>query len=162
MTFDIYSSELAITLYTITDFCKSVYAHMMFFFFFQAEDGIRDLTVTGVQTCALPICSGFDIDVHHRAPGASEFGAHGIGLDAELGDGVGRGSIHIARLVGQVLREAVVVDAVEQIAVLVGANAIRAEASGALIARSRSRGQRAGRQYRQAREEPAVERKILD
>src|SRR2546430_4126959 len=29
-----------------------------FFFFFQAEDGIRDLTVTGVQTCALPICSG--------------------------------------------------------------------------------------------------------
>src|SRR2546430_7534023 len=28
------------------------------FFFFQAEDGIRDLTVTGVQTCALPICRG--------------------------------------------------------------------------------------------------------
>src|SRR2546430_6861615 len=28
-----------------------------FFFFFQAEDGIRDLTVTGVQTCALPISS---------------------------------------------------------------------------------------------------------
>src|SRR2546430_4316440 len=26
-------------------------------FFFQAEDGIRDLTVTGVQTCALPIFS---------------------------------------------------------------------------------------------------------
>src|SRR5688572_32232503 len=26
-------------------------------FFFQAEDGIRDLTVTGVQTCALPIWS---------------------------------------------------------------------------------------------------------
>src|SRR2546430_9262904 len=26
-------------------------------FFFQAEDGIRDLTVTGVQTCALPICN---------------------------------------------------------------------------------------------------------
>src|SRR5690349_24949825 len=25
-------------------------------FFFQAEDGIRDLYVTGVQTCALPIC----------------------------------------------------------------------------------------------------------
>src|SRR2546430_13110639 len=29
----------------------------LFFFFFQAEDGIRDLTVTGVQTCALPICA---------------------------------------------------------------------------------------------------------
>src|SRR6266568_8281000 len=27
-----------------------------FCFFFQAEDGIRDGTVTGVQTCALPIC----------------------------------------------------------------------------------------------------------
>src|SRR5256886_11819361 len=28
---------------------------LLLFFFFQAEDGIRDLTVTGVQTCALPI-----------------------------------------------------------------------------------------------------------
>src|SRR2546422_9916523 len=28
-----------------------------FFFFFQAEDGIRDVAVTGVQTCALPIYS---------------------------------------------------------------------------------------------------------
>src|SRR6516165_6746589 len=33
-----------------------------FFFFFQAEDGIRDLTVTGVQTCALPI----SLDVARR------------------------------------------------------------------------------------------------
>src|SRR2546430_11333086 len=31
-----------------------VYCNVVFFFF-QAEDGIRDLTVTGVQTCALPI-----------------------------------------------------------------------------------------------------------
>src|SRR5476651_1228584 len=29
---------------------------MCLFFFFQAEDGIRDIGVTGVQTCALPIC----------------------------------------------------------------------------------------------------------
>src|SRR2546422_5624055 len=28
----------------------------VFVFFFQAEDGIRDVAVTGVQTCALPIC----------------------------------------------------------------------------------------------------------
>ena len=28
---------------------------VLFFFFFQAEDGIRDIGVTGVQTCALPI-----------------------------------------------------------------------------------------------------------
>src|SRR5438445_10763369 len=32
-------------------------AGAFFFFFFQAEDGIRDIGVTGVQTCALPICS---------------------------------------------------------------------------------------------------------
>src|SRR2546430_7437239 len=32
------------------------------YFFFQAEDGIRDLTVTGVQTCALPIY----VQCHHR------------------------------------------------------------------------------------------------
>src|SRR5690606_41102821 len=31
-------------------------AVLVFIFFFQAEDGIRDLHVTGVQTCALPIC----------------------------------------------------------------------------------------------------------
>src|SRR3712207_6935729 len=34
----------------------------MFFFFFQAEDGIRDIGVTGVQTCALPIF-GYDNNV---------------------------------------------------------------------------------------------------
>src|SRR5438309_11551677 len=40
---------------------------MFFFFFFQAEDGIRDGTVTGVQTCALPICARL-----RRARGAVE------------------------------------------------------------------------------------------
>src|SRR2546429_3274349 len=34
----------------------SSYLILFFFFFFQAEDGIRDVAVTGVQTCALPIC----------------------------------------------------------------------------------------------------------
>src|SRR2546421_5097925 len=37
---------------------------IVLFFFFQAEDGIRDLIVTGVQTCALPI---FDRREHHTA-----------------------------------------------------------------------------------------------
>src|SRR5437870_1328253 len=32
----------------------------LYFFFFQAEDGIRDGHVTGVQTCALPISLGVD------------------------------------------------------------------------------------------------------
>src|SRR2546429_9854464 len=49
---------------------------MFFFFFFQAEDGIRDVAVTGVQTCALPI-------LFHRArPGAAVL--HRAVLDARL------------------------------------------------------------------------------
>src|SRR5207245_7917352 len=40
------------------------------FFFFQAEDGIRDATVTGVQTCALPISSGIGRwPIHHGSRG---------------------------------------------------------------------------------------------
>src|SRR2546430_5767718 len=38
--------------------CLNVVCACCHFFFFQAEDGIRDLTVTGVQTCALPISAG--------------------------------------------------------------------------------------------------------
>src|SRR5207245_6175851 len=37
--------------------CSITTSSFFFFFFFQAEDGIRDATVTGVQTCALPILS---------------------------------------------------------------------------------------------------------
>src|SRR5207249_7112472 len=36
------------------------------FFFFQAEDGIRDRNVTGVQTCALPICAARHEPHRHR------------------------------------------------------------------------------------------------
>src|SRR5258707_10801565 len=40
-----------------------------FFFFFQAEDGIRDIGVTGVQTCALPISrSGRNRRIWLRVP----------------------------------------------------------------------------------------------
>src|SRR5256886_7279008 len=45
-------------------------AFVVFFFFFQAEDGIRDLTVTGVQTCALPISIAPD------GTGPGEYGLH--------------------------------------------------------------------------------------
>src|SRR2546425_2161995 len=52
-----------------------------FFFFFQAEDGIRDKLVTGVQTCALPIYAG---------AGALEQGVGGDrGAVNEHGDGAG-------------------------------------------------------------------------
>src|SRR5690348_17397864 len=37
--------------------CGYLLYQLVFFFFFQAEDGIRDGRVTGVQTCALPIWS---------------------------------------------------------------------------------------------------------
>src|SRR5438270_9296858 len=40
---------------------------LLFCFFFQAEDGIRDLTVTGVQTCALPILRRRGEDERRRA-----------------------------------------------------------------------------------------------
>src|SRR2546422_7957392 len=39
----------------------------IFFFFFQAEDGIRDVAVTGVQTCALPISGVGDAAILHDA-----------------------------------------------------------------------------------------------
>src|SRR2546429_6245921 len=39
---------------------------MVFFFFFQAEDGIRDVAVTGVQTCALPIYPHRELVEGHR------------------------------------------------------------------------------------------------
>src|SRR5690606_14257782 len=41
------------------------------FFFFQAEDGIRDFHVTGVQTCALPICPRRMSPAPRYAPRAS-------------------------------------------------------------------------------------------
>src|SRR5438309_6795457 len=45
----------------------SVDSYLLCFFFFQAEDGIRDGTVTGVQTCALPICHRLAGPVEVRA-----------------------------------------------------------------------------------------------
>src|SRR5438034_10650408 len=42
---------------------------LVFFFFFQAEDGIRDHCVTGVQTCALPISVGDDKVFYGRLDG---------------------------------------------------------------------------------------------
>src|SRR5690349_22564801 len=63
-------------------------------FFFQAEDGIRDLYVTGVQTCALPIFYHFQLVTVSFAPSCVHaeqhlgpvacFGAAGAGLDAQV------------------------------------------------------------------------------
>src|SRR5207253_8049471 len=64
------------------------YAFVFFFFFFQAEDGIRDGHVTGVQTCALPISfveSGINM-VHHMMVELYSFDDVGQGYDLALGD----------------------------------------------------------------------------
>src|SRR3712207_6967008 len=45
---------------------------MLVFFFFQAEDGIRDIGVTGVQTCALPIWSGRRTSPRRARPAAGD------------------------------------------------------------------------------------------
>src|SRR5712675_3221530 len=50
---------------------------LILFFFFQAEDGIRDVAVTGVQTCALPICTAETLPVIAAAIARQE-----VGLDA--------------------------------------------------------------------------------
>src|SRR2546425_11937406 len=44
--------------YTCSVSTRRSVINVCFFFFFQAEDGIRDKLVTGVQTCALPISAG--------------------------------------------------------------------------------------------------------
>src|SRR5688572_33295391 len=57
------------------------------YFFFQAEDGIRDLTVTGVQTCALPIYRGGTVHLAIREEAQEavvEVSDTGIGMTAEL------------------------------------------------------------------------------
>src|SRR2546426_4313526 len=50
---------------------------ILLFFFFQAEDGIRDYKVTGVQTCALPIFGAGDLLWFHSSYGREEI-AHRI------------------------------------------------------------------------------------
>src|SRR2546421_7817679 len=49
--------SLTCTLWFVVSSVSTCVCLFFFFFFFQAEDGIRDLIVTGVQTCALPIYS---------------------------------------------------------------------------------------------------------
>src|SRR6266850_8053401 len=54
---------------------------IVIFFFFQAEDGIRDYKVTGVQTCALPIFDLGDLGVLVNRGGVHpQWQDHGMGL----------------------------------------------------------------------------------
>src|SRR5699024_11718668 len=85
----------------------------MKFFFFQAEDGIRDRNVTGVQTCALPIYHHSDGGFSHRPCGkqascskardafeAEPHGRHSLGSVAQAVSG---NSHHLGRLFQQKL-----------------------------------------------------------
>src|SRR5260221_7150069 len=88
----------------------------MIFFFFQAEDGIRDHCVTGVQTCALPICkeqktfTSLSLKKHFAEYGHHNKGKRGnlspqygiggkiIKMKSEYGEEVSFPSINSARL----------------------------------------------------------------
>jgi len=76
-----------------------------FFFFFQAEDGIRDTSVTGVQTCALPICeaiSQIPAAIAEQAPNlAATFGSARAG--AALGSLAGPVGTVVGGLTGAAL-----------------------------------------------------------
>src|SRR5256885_9493443 len=61
--------------------------------FFQAEDGIRDYKVTGVQTCALPISS-----ISRCAPGSASKGWKIESLRPSNSSGLTRNLVHSARL----------------------------------------------------------------
>src|SRR2546430_8758699 len=81
-------------------------ASVCFVFFFQAEDGIRDLTVTGVQTCALPIWDALPAlarlartRVHDQHRGRAD--DEPDGEDEESGHPIdGRSPVHDAALGG--------------------------------------------------------------
>src|SRR5687768_3277759 len=53
-------------MFEVMGFCGNDRYLVPVFFFFQAEDGIRDVAVTGVQTCALPISGVINLDVTKR------------------------------------------------------------------------------------------------
>src|SRR2546427_94694 len=72
---------------------RDVWRVVCFFFFFQAEDGIRDLTVTGVQTCALPISAPATACTRLARAPARFFGA---GQDCSPGH-QGQPALHLSR-----------------------------------------------------------------
>src|SRR5208337_1017152 len=86
------------------------------------------------------IGAGLNDGVHDGAVAASEFGAVGIRLHLELGDGIHRGLHHIGGAVEHVAKVGVVVNAIEQEVVLQGTCAVGAEPGAGFRARARLRG----------------------
>src|SRR3712207_1548454 len=78
---------------TRTPYCACLLSNdVLCFFFFQAEDGIRDIGVTGVQTCALPI------SLEHSDVDAILAGLHGIVVPGGFGARGLEGKILAAQL----------------------------------------------------------------
>src|SRR2546429_6241561 len=73
----LYHIDLIISI-TIAQSSNHLSLYTLIFFFFQAEDGIRDVAVTGVQTCALPI-----FRFHHQLTKIHPF-ANGNGRHARM------------------------------------------------------------------------------
>src|SRR2546429_6520378 len=77
---------LAISLLAGTAVYYRVTSRFFLFFFFQAEDGIRDVAVTGVQTCALPIFDQLGrVGGHADRGGDRDAGQVDLDHDAVLG-----------------------------------------------------------------------------
>src|SRR6266542_5950480 len=79
--------------------------YYIFFFFFQAEDGIRDATVTGVQTCALPIWASLaasgDPPVYAEVASFVVIGAGAAGcaIAGRMADRIGRPIVASAAMI---------------------------------------------------------------
>src|SRR5438093_10062505 len=58
---------MVVAMYSASRLTLTFGMSLYLFFFFQAEDGIRDWSVTGVQTCALPICQHFFLQERQQA-----------------------------------------------------------------------------------------------
>src|SRR5262249_59673710 len=62
--------------------CVQCMVSSVYFFFFQAEDGIRDWSVTGVQTCALPILVRAPQDLRVGGPPFDRIGGEPVRIGA--------------------------------------------------------------------------------
>src|SRR3712207_8338225 len=91
----------------ILNWMLTVLVSIYFFFFFQAEDGIRDIGVTGVQTCALPILRGDRVvgalqDERRRAHALEVLSV--VGEERRTGEGGRDLGVGAAEAVRQLLR----------------------------------------------------------
>src|SRR5699024_11703913 len=95
------------------------------FFFFQAEDGIRDRNVTGVQTCALPILSSSIVSVFRNLNGQLRNAGRNAMIGLQNGMNSRRGSVMstargIANSVSSTMRRALKIKSPSRITMAIG------------------------------------------